>query len=584
MRQLTYVLDEHLSMEQMWENVRVHPDFVSAATRLQIVFEPNDDHEALEARLAHNRDALPDTIVVGMTTLGPVNERTQYARHAICTFLLFEQGEAHVDTYDCHTMSVAEAARDYCDRLDTYNHAKAVMLISSYAQLCPDAFIEAVAETHPHVPLFGAQAGTSDLTSDRSAFFTNDAVCDRGVMAVTLCGKDLHVTCSYNLGWHPVGKELTVTGYDLGGLVTTIDDCPAVNIYNRYLNVQPDEYFFDNTCSFPLLGTSGKRIVARTPLGYTADGALQFGMPVPAGTRLRLSYTKPEYLLGESVSSSNALASFRPQALLLFACLNRREFLGAELAEREFWYYRNACPSMTWVYGYGEILRTSEGGGILNSSIVSVGLREGEAAGPTPDPIRDPSLETPAAVVPLSERLAAFLEATTVELNELVEEQSRLAERDQLTGLYNRRRMDELLRYELSKHRIENDLSLLVLDIDHFKKVNDTYGHDVGDSVLRELSSCVQTMTQAGDTLARWGGEEFVCLLPDTDAKEAAAVAERMRARVANVSFAYAGHVTISVGVSAARPDDTPESLFRRADKALYHAKKDGRYQVVVGR
>lgn len=583
MRQLTYVLDEHLSIEQMWENVQAHPDFVSAATRLQIVFEPNDDHEVLRTRLAQNRDALPNTIVVGMTTLGPVNDRTQYAQHTTCTFLLFTQSEVHVDVYDCHATSVAETARDFCDKLGTYRHAKAVMLVSSYAQLCPDAFIEAIAEAHPHVPLFGAQAGTSDPGNDRSAFFTNDIVCDRGLLAVTLCGKDLHVTTNYNLGWHPVGKELTVTGYDLGGLVTTVDDCPAVNIYNRYLNVQPDEYFFDNTCSFPLLCVSGRRTIARVPLNYTSDGALQFGMPVPVGTRLRLSYTKPEYLLGESVSSSNTLAAFRPQALLLFACLNRREFLGAELADRELWYYRNACPSMTWTYGYGEILRTREGGGILNSTIVSVGLREGEAAGSAPEPIRDPSLETPKAVVPLSERLATFLEATTVELNELVEELSRLAERDQLTGLYNRRRMDDLLRYELSKYRIENDLSLLVLDIDHFKKINDTYGHDVGDSVLRELSSCVQTMTQAGDTLARWGGEEFVCLLPDTDAKEAAAVAERMRARVANVSFAYAGHVTISVGVAAARPDDSPETLFKRADKALYQAKKDGRDQVVVG-
>lgn len=583
MRQLTYVLDEHLSLEQMWENVQSHPDFVSAATRLQIVFEPDDDHEALAERLEQNRGALPDTIVVGMTTLCPVNERTRYEQHTTCTFLLFNEGEVHVDVYDCHAMSLAEAAQHYCNKLGTYRHAKGVMLVSSYAQLCPAKFVETVAEAFPHIPLFGAQAGTANLAHDQSAFFTNDTVCDRGILAVTLCGQNLHVTCNYNLGWHPVGKEMTVTGYNLGGLVTTIDDCPAVNIYNRYLNVQPDEYFFENTCSFPLLCVSGRRTIARVPMSYTADGSLQFSMPVPVGTRLRLSYTKPEYLLGESVSSSNAIASFRPQATLLFACLNRREFLGGELADRELWYYRNACPSMAWAYGYGEILMTREGGGILNSTIVSVGLREGENAGPSPESICDPSLKTTTSAVPLSDRLAAFLEATTVELNEVIEELSRLAERDQLTGLYNRRRMDELLRYELSKHRIENGLSLLVLDIDHFKNVNDTYGHDVGDSVLRELSSCVQTMTQAGDTLARWGGEEFVCLLPDTDAKEAVAVAERMRARVGNVSFAHAGHVTISVGVASARPDDTPETLFRRADKALYQAKKDGRNQVVLG-
>ena len=152
-----------------------------------------------------------------------------------------------------------------------------------------------------------------------------------------------------------------------------------------------------------------------------------------------------------------------------------------------------------------------------------------------------------------------------------------LAERDTLTGVYNRRRMNELLRYELSKRRTESNLVLLMYDIDHFKRVNDTFGHDTGDKVLKSLTDCVQGMVRSADTLSRWGGEEFLCLLTHTNIEQARIVAERIRKNVEQTSFGQVGRVTISIGITAALSTDTPDTLFARADKALYAAKHAGR-------
>ena len=128
-------------------------------------------------------------------------------------------------------------------------------------------------------------------------------------------------------------------------------------------------------------------------------------------------------------------------------------------------------------------------------------------------------------------------------------------------------------------------LSMLVADIDHFKHVNDTYGHDVGDIVLKEFSVRLKRNTRGIDLACRLGGEEFVIIMPDTDIARAYQVGERLRACVAADNFSITGdrtiRITASVGISTLeRAEDTPETVFKRADLALYAAKKRGRNRV----
>jgi two-component system cell cycle response regulator len=161
-----------------------------------------------------------------------------------------------------------------------------------------------------------------------------------------------------------------------------------------------------------------------------------------------------------------------------------------------------------------------------------------------------------------------------------------MAVTDQLTGLFNRRYMSRHLNTLMSDNA-GKQVSFLLLDVDFFKQINDTYGHDIGDEVLREFAARISANVRGIDLACRYGGEEFVVVMPDTDLSFAYMVAERLRQSVADAPFAISAAarqvpVTISIGVAASGGGDTPEVLLKRADQALYRAKRDGRNRVVA--
>jgi two-component system cell cycle response regulator len=176
----------------------------------------------------------------------------------------------------------------------------------------------------------------------------------------------------------------------------------------------------------------------------------------------------------------------------------------------------------------------------------------------------------------------------TEKLRQSLDMSVELAVTDQLTGLYNRRYMSTHISTLIeSAAESGRELSLLILDIDYFKSINDTHGHDVGDQILREFAKRIVSNVRSVDLACRYGGEEFVVIMPDTDLSFAYMVAERVRQQVAGVPFIIdrapgSVHVTISVGVTTSEgKGDTPDALLRRADQALYRAKRDGRNRVV---
>lgn len=155
---------------------------------------------------------------------------------------------------------------------------------------------------------------------------------------------------------------------------------------------------------------------------------------------------------------------------------------------------------------------------------------------------------------------------------------------DTLTQIYNRKKFNEAMESEIHRmKRYGGSLSLMMFDIDHFKKINDTFGHDAGDAVLIQVASIVKKAVRNTDLFARWGGEEFMVLTPGTGNKETADFADRIRQDLERFQFEGAGKVTCSFGVSSYREFDTPDSFIKRADNALYRAKESGRNRVVAG-
>ncbi len=169
-------------------------------------------------------------------------------------------------------------------------------------------------------------------------------------------------------------------------------------------------------------------------------------------------------------------------------------------------------------------------------------------------------------------------------LKEAEEKLQRLSTTDPLTGTYNRRMFMDMLSREMTRSgRYGEPFSLLMFDIDHFKRVNDTYGHDVGDRVLVEVVELSMELIRQSDILARWGGEEFMVLLPQTNPDMALALGERLRQRISEYRFTDAGRLTVSIGVAHQQQLDTIDSLLKRVDTAMYRAKETGRNRVVTG-
>lgn len=169
-------------------------------------------------------------------------------------------------------------------------------------------------------------------------------------------------------------------------------------------------------------------------------------------------------------------------------------------------------------------------------------------------------------------------------LKEAEEKLQRLSTTDPLTGAYNRRMFMDMLSREMTRSgRYGEPFSLLMFDLDHFKKVNDTYGHDVGDRVLVDVVQLSMELVRQSDILARWGGEEFMVLLPQANPEMALALGERLRERISEHEFTGVGRLTVSIGVAHQQQLDTIDTLLKRVDAALYRAKETGRNRVVAG-
>ncbi|MEQ9547046.1 MAG: diguanylate cyclase [Marinobacter sp.] len=179
--------------------------------------------------------------------------------------------------------------------------------------------------------------------------------------------------------------------------------------------------------------------------------------------------------------------------------------------------------------------------------------------------------------------LMANLFGSALSRNDLLRSLTYQAVHDQLTGLYNRHKLESFMAQEVARcSRYGSTFSLIIFDLDHFKSINDRFGHSEGDAVLSSVSSVVHECIRESEIAGRWGGEEFLIILPETPLEGAIPVADRLQKSIENYRFTIPESVTISAGVAAFRPGETPHELVQRADAALYSAKESGRNCVKV--
>lgn len=181
-----------------------------------------------------------------------------------------------------------------------------------------------------------------------------------------------------------------------------------------------------------------------------------------------------------------------------------------------------------------------------------------------------------------------FREAGTKNVSDqMINQLSDAAQHDQLTGIPNRRFLDGYLSYQvLMRREIGQQNAVMFLDVDNFRKFNNTYGHEAGDLVLKELTKTVTSINRSGDVFGRWGGEEFMGFFSINDPAVIPAIAERYISAIRAMEISFEGQnlsVTASIGITCIREDDTPESVTKRADELMYHSKQAGKDRYTCG-
>lgn len=460
------------------------------------------------------------------------------------------------------------------------------IISKSYTEFCRKINV-----LNPDIQVFGGVACSDDITSSDSFVFTkSEGYLSKSIAVVFYGGDDFHVHSIKTTGWKQLKRKFRVTKSN-GSTLYELDNIPAYEVYRRYLAIPNDENFFFNTLEFPLLYEHDNTTILRVPVASNQDGSITLSSDIEEGAIVRFSYGDPRTVVEKISNDSCMVSEFQPDIIHIFSCAARRAFWNTNESTYELSSLKNIAPSSGF-FSHGEFVRKD---GFLNQhnvTLVIAFMREGEKKSIYSEKESHSAIESDLiGKMPLVSRLATFIAESARELEEynsrlqLINEKLKQASIiDGLTGLFNRHEIQS--RIEKSLENVQKSgFSIIMLDIDNFKQVNDTYGHQRGDEVIIALSNIIRSkqLTASGEhSSGRWGGEEFMVLLPDTKLSTASFIAELIRNCFSEITFQNMRSQTVSVGVTQANINDTIDTICTRVDSALYKAKKSGKNIVVA--
>ncbi len=523
---------------------------------------------------------------IGATTAGEIYEGAAYEQSIIISILEFENTSVKGGYFtgeDDH-----ETGKHIASSLFK-NDTKALILFIDGLETNANDLLDGISSLKSSIPLAGGLAGDNGYLS-KTFVFDNQGVYSKGCVAVALNSQNLHVFTKYQLNWQPVGKLMTVTKAHKNRLYE-IDGINVSDVYTKYLGERVGDNLPYSATEFPLLKMEENGLeVCRVFTHRFEDGSLLTIGNLNAGDKVRFAFGNVDLILSSTKENIKRYRSLKPEALFVYSCTSRKTFLQEEITA-ELAPLSKIAPNAGF-FTYGEIYHYQNTNALLNVSMTLLALSEHKYNDTS---LHEDSTEERNEQNFIANKHFLVLEALThlsnTVITELEEAQKQLKEqanRDYLTGLYNRRYFNEIAQdlIYISK-REQKVFSVILLDIDKFKYINDTYGHNVGDDVLKILSNTLVETLRESDIIARFGGEEFAILLPFTDIEGARVIAEKLRTTVANKKVITPDgdiiRFTVSLGVTSILPDDKSiDQTVNRADKALYKAKRSGRNRVVV--
>jgi len=550
-------------------------DIQDSSQLLIQIFTSNNELAAITKLTNFFANHLPLAQLIGSTTDGEIKDGYVSTNKTVISFTLFEK--VKLKTYISDTFeNYYQAGQELASALVEEN-SKVIISFIDGLEGNGEEYLKGIHSIASKIIVAGGLAG-DNATFKKTYIFTKEKVVSRGVVGVSLSSESLNVFTDYSFNWIAMGKKLTITKAK-DNRVFTIDGRSAVDTYIYYLGEDIGEQLPYIGIEFPLIIQRDGLDIARAPIGREEDGSLIFAGNLHEGDEVRFGYGDIDAILGRTQTHVDKLFNVPVETIFIYSCMARRRFI-PEAIEYETLVYNQIAPTNGF-YTYGEFYCSPENKELLNQSMSLLALSESSTLSN-----KKVTLHSNHKKSSTVHALSHLISVSTQEIDSIQKELKILASTDPMTKLYNRRYFTDISTniFQIAK-REQESLSIIMLDIDKFKNINDTFGHRTGDSVLIKLSKLLQKALRTSDVICRYGGEEFVVLLPQTDLDGSAVVAEEIRKKVEQTVLKIEKNsikFTISLGVSEVNfeKEHSIEQTLNRADDAMYASKNSGRNRV----
>ena len=514
----------------------------------------------------------PTAPVIGTTTGGEVFNGGIVDHSTVISVAVFERSRVRVSFSD--EKDSLKLGRQLAEGLKDRDQ-KVMIAFADGLGSNGDRILRGLHEVSPEVPVAGGLAGDM-FTFTGTYTFTQDFLSKTGGVCACIYTDRIHINTLYNLAWIPIGKEMTITKAE-GNRIYEIEGRPAVEIYKEYLGKDAETLLPHIAIEFPLVFERDGKLVARACLGIDDDGAMVYEGDINEGERVRFSIWDTGEMLDGAGTALKVIRGVPVEGIFVYTCAARKYLMGKEV-EVETKYLQSVAPTVGFLT-YGEFFTDRGTKSFFNYTITLITLSENDRT----KKVADASIERSSDRETVRFRaLVSLVNSITRELKEANRELETLATTDGLTGLYNRRKMIQVLETEVYKaRRYGTPLSVIMLDVDNFKAVNDTFGHCVGDELLVAVANILKENLRKSDVVGRWGGEEFLILMPGIDLTEGVRVAEKLKREISRREIKGI-RITASFGVAQLSDEDTVDRIISKADSAMYMAKDRGKNRVIA--
>lgn len=373
MKQSIYILQSFETLRQHLETEEIVRAAREARSILVQIYSV-----ATEPNLARDiaiflESALPGVVVVGSSTVGEVALGVTHTASTLLVFNFFRSTSLRVIAQPCPTGTEYASGRQLgADIRNSQPQVSAVLLLATPLSFDVNPMLKGIGESLDDCLVFGGGAGDY-AAMVQSWVLHGRQLYDQGAVAVAMAGDHLQVAAKTCLGWHPLGREMTVTGVQ-GMRITSIDGTPALAVYQRYINVEKMGEFGLISAEFPFLFNTRNGVVARVPIAADSDGALVFMANIEIGEKFRIGCGDPQNMLDASADIHLAMDAFAPEGILVFSCGCRR-YLMQEDVELETRPLQAIAPTAGF-YTYGEFFGSGPRLHLMNAALLTVGLRE----------------------------------------------------------------------------------------------------------------------------------------------------------------------------------------------------------------